>query len=241
MRTYFAQRSCLDLFPGKLWCAPARLYTQMIYDTLSKLYARFVHHLVRAPAGYPSFDLDGKNKLRPDVSQFRSGSDVFKWAVEVAQGRAEQFRLRHNCFMMQIHGLWEVFWLPLAVGLHMSSLLHPLKSYHLGCFSGFSAIPRTFEFGHVVIEVHHGRMSHPLEPDKGWPCNFCGFPVPSLFRKRCGSCQVACYCSKLCCELDWPYHKQHCRAGDQMRQDALHEAACDYIVSHLSSSSASAT
>ena len=181
----------------------------MIYDTLSKLYARFVHHSVRFPAGYPQFHLDGKNRLRPGVSQFRSGSGVFRWAVEVAQGRAEQFRLMHNCLTMQIDGRWEVFWVPLAVGLHMSSLLYPLESYHLGCFSGLA--PKKIAFEHVVFEVHHGHMPHPLDPEQGWPCNFFGFPVPYLFRKRCGSCKVACYCSRLCAELDWPSHRHHCK------------------------------
>ena len=149
---------------------------------------------------HPQFHLDGKNRLRPGVSQFRSGSDVFRWAVEVAQGRAEQFGLRHNCLGMQISGGWEVFWVRFAVGLRMSSLLYPLKSYHLECFSGLA--PKKIAFEHVVIEVQHGHMPHPLDPEKDWPCNFSGFPVPSLFRRRCGSCRLACYCSRLCAQLD---------------------------------------
>ena len=100
------------------------------------------------PAGYPQFHLDGKNRLRPGVSQFRSRSDVFRWAVEVAQGRSEQFGLRHNCLGMQVDGRWEVFWVPLPVGLRMSSLLYLLKSYHLACFSGL--VPKKIAFEHVL-------------------------------------------------------------------------------------------
>jgi len=170
--------------------------------------------MVRAPPEYSQFDLDGTNKLRPCVGGFTSAADALSWAASFATGRGSlHAALQHNSVMIEIDGGWSIYWLPVATGLTLCNLIHPPPSRQLGCHDGMPVAKVCWEG--VVIEVRHDYVPHPLERDAAFPCNGCGFPVPSTFRKRCGHCRVAVYCTSECQQRDWPDHKMYCRVTFQ--------------------------
>ena len=183
----------------------------MIYLTTSTLYARFLHHSLRNPPQYPQFQMDGSNKMRPDVTEFTSSTHALLWASSLANNHGtSHIRLKHNCLMMYIEGIWSIYWLPLYTGVKLCHLIHSPSTYDLGCYDNMPRKSVIVES--TVVEVHHIYVPHPLDPGRGFPCNRCGFPVPAPFRKRCSRCRIACYCSRRCQELDWPNHKDDCVA-----------------------------
>ena len=183
----------------------------MIYSTSSPLYARFVHQLVRAPPLYPQFNIDGDNKLRPDVHGFTS-ADALSWAASLAKDHGtSSIILQHNCAGLKINDTWTIYWLPLYSGITLCALIHPPSSHTLGCYNNMPK--KTVVCRDVEVQVNHNYMPHPLDIDKGFPsfpCNNCGFPVPSQYRMRCGGCRIACYCNSQCQLIDWPVHTRHC-------------------------------
>ena len=195
----------------------------MIYNPLSALYARFVRVFVRCPPDSTMFDIDGDNKLRPDVADITSREAALVWLVNVAKyHRSRLICLYHNSFLFSIDGLWQIYWIPLATGVKMCNLTHPPANYELGCYEEMQRF--RIHIGDVYVHVQHGYVPHLLEPLRGYPCNFCGFPVPSLLRKRCGACRIACYCSTSCQEGDWAYHKVVCRESGE--DWAYHKGVC---------------
>jgi hypothetical protein len=182
----------------------------MIYNTLSALYARFVRVFVRCPPDCAQFDIDGDNKLRPDVEDMTSRESALVWAVYVAKDhRTRLICLKHNSVMMSIDRAWKIYWIPLATGVKICNLIHPPANYEPDCYAKMQRFG--IRLGDVYVQVQHGHVSHPLDSHRGDPCNHCGFPVPSLLRKRCGACRLACYCSIRCQEGDWTQHKGICR------------------------------
>ena len=182
----------------------------MIYNPLSALYARFVRVKVRCPPHSTMFNIDGDNKLRPDVEDITSRGAALVWIVNVAKDhRSRLICLQHNSFFFSIDGLWKIYWIPLATGVKLCNLIHPPANYELGCYVEMQQF--RIRIGDVNVHVRHEYVQHVLEQLRGDPCNCCGFPVPSLLRKRCGACRIACYCSTRCQERDWTYHKGVCR------------------------------
>ena len=109
----------------------------MIYSTLSRLYRRFVCHLVGAPPEYPQYNMDGTNKLRPDVNEITSTMDALWWAVLLANGHGASFLcLKHNCVMLNVHGTCSIFRLPLASALKLCNLIHSPPYRRFGSYDG---------------------------------------------------------------------------------------------------------
>jgi hypothetical protein len=65
------------------------------------------------------------------------------------------------------------------------NLIHPPANYEPDCYAKMQWFG--IRLGDVYVQVQHGHVSHPLDSHRGDPCNHCGFPVPSLLRKRCGA------------------------------------------------------